>query len=171
MDTKYGPCFGMTRLERYERALKWNLNPPPEIGKFLKKCNVDEECLWHDRTLVHFPTVRPITFESDADSCLYADVLIIRRAAMYQNYMEQIPILTSRGSVIPSTLWMGLGKSIKKLYTQPLHYLTNIILKRLDNIIHRQASSHFHLANLWKMDPLYNNGFVDSIFPTLQHKS
>lgn len=49
MDTKYGPCFGMTRLERYERALKWNLNPPPEIEKFLKKCNVDEECLWHDR--------------------------------------------------------------------------------------------------------------------------
>jgi hypothetical protein len=149
-------------------------------------------------TLLHFCTVRPITFESHADSCLYADVLI-RRAAMYQDYMEQIPIPSSRGSVIPFTSWMGLGQSIKKLYGQPLHYLTNIILKqwdqmrigsedeyrRLDDIIHpckaeatiwlmeqvhRQASSHFHLANLWKKDPTHN-GFVDSIFPTLQATS
>jgi len=145
-------------------------------------------------TLLHFCTVGQITFESHADSCLYADVLI-RQAAMYQDYMEQIPIPSSQGSVIPFTSWMGLGQSIKKLYGQPLHYLTNIILKqwdqmrigsedeyrRLDDIIHpckaeatiwlmeqvhRQASSHLHLANLWKKDPMHN-GFVDSIFPTL----
>ncbi|CAJ2650933.1 unnamed protein product [Trifolium pratense] len=125
--------------------------------------------------------------------------VLIKRAAMYQDYMKQVPIPTSRGSVIPFTSWMGLGKSIKQLYGQPLHYLTNILLKqwdelrigsedeykRLDDIIHprkaeatiwimeeihRQTSSHFHIADLWKKDPLYN-GFVDSIFPTLQDTS
>ncbi|XP_045815303.1 uncharacterized protein LOC123908655 isoform X1 [Trifolium pratense] len=127
-----------------------------------------------------------------------SDVLI-RRAAMYQDYMEQIPIPSNRGSVIPFTSWMELGKSIKKLYGQPLHYLTNILLKqwdqmrigsedeykRLDDIIHpckaettiwlmeeihRQSISHLHLADLWKKDPMYN-GFIDSIFPTLQGTS
>ncbi|XP_024639344.1 uncharacterized protein [Medicago truncatula] len=148
-------------------------------------------------SIPNLPTTQsPISIPSiDINS---SDVLI-RRAAMYQDYMEQIPIPSSRGSVIPFTSWMGLGQSIKKLYGQPLHYLTNIILKqwdqmrigsedeyrRLDDIIHpckaeatiwlmeqvhRQASSHFHLANLWKKDPMYN-GFLDSIFPTLQATS
>jgi len=49
MNTAYGPCLGMTRLERYERAQKWGLKPPPKIGKFLKALDVDEECLLHDR--------------------------------------------------------------------------------------------------------------------------
>jgi hypothetical protein len=131
-------------------------------------------------------------------SCLYADVLI-RRAAMYQDYMEQIPIPSNRRSIIPFTSWMELGKSIKKLYEQPLHYLTNIMLKqwdqmrigsddeykRLDDIIHpckaentiwlmeeihRQSISHLHLAELWQKDPMHN-GFIDSIFPPLQGTS
>ncbi|CAK8539182.1 unnamed protein product [Lathyrus sativus] len=121
---------------------------------------------------------------------------LTRRAAMYQDYMKQIPIPTKRGSVIPFTSWMGLGKSIKQLYGQPLHYLTNVALmqwdqlrigsedewKPLDDIvhpckaeasiwlmeeIHRQTSSHFYIANLWKKDPMYS-GFVDSIFPKLE---
>ncbi|TKY71151.1 RDM1 protein [Spatholobus suberectus] len=124
---------------------------------------------------------------------------LIRRAEMYQDYMKQIPIPSHRGSVIPFTSWMGLGRSIKQLYGQPLHYLTNVLLKQwdqlrigsedeykpLDNIIHpckaeatiwlieeinRQTSSHFHIASLWQVDPMYY-GFVDSIFPTLVHTS
>jgi hypothetical protein len=27
----YGPCKGITRLERYERAVRFNLSPPEEI--------------------------------------------------------------------------------------------------------------------------------------------
>lgn len=132
------------------------------------------------------------------NSCLYAD-LLIRRAAMYQDYMKQIPIPSHRGSVIPFTSWMGLGRSIKQLYGQPLHYLTNILLKQwdqlrmdseeehkpLDNIIHpckaeasiwlveevhRQTPSHLHIAKLWKEDPMHH-AFVDSIFPTLEGSS
>ncbi|XP_020230147.1 protein RDM1 isoform X1 [Cajanus cajan] len=123
----------------------------------------------------------------------------IKRAEMYQDYMKQIPIPSHRGSVIPFTSWMGLGRSIKQLYGQPLHYLTNILLKQwdqlrigsedeykpLDNMIHpckaeatiwlveeihRQTSSPFHIASLWQVDPMYN-GFIDSIFPTLVHTS
>ncbi|KAK2371844.1 protein RDM1 [Trifolium repens] len=125
--------------------------------------------------------------------------VLIRRAAMYQDYMEQIPIPSNRRSIIPFTSWIELGKSIKKLYEQPLHYLTNIMLKqwdqmrigsedeykRLDDIIHpckaentiwlmeeihRQSISHLHLADLWKKDPMHN-GFIDSIFPPLQGTS
>ncbi|KAE9596474.1 hypothetical protein Lal_00007720 [Lupinus albus] len=48
--------------------------------------------------------------------------VLIKRAEMYQDYMKQIPIPSHRGSIIPFTSWMGLGRSIKQLYGQPLHY-------------------------------------------------
>ncbi|XP_030543456.1 protein RDM1 [Rhodamnia argentea] len=120
---------------------------------------------------------------------------LIKRAEMYQQYMNQISVPTGRGSVIPFTTWMGLGKSVKQLYGQPLHYLTNALLKQwdqerigsgaedvpLDMIIHpakaeamiwlveeihRRTSSHYYIAKLWKSDPLYHT-FVDSVFPEL----
>jgi len=88
---------------------------------------------------------------------------------------------------------------MKQLYGQPLHYLTNIQLKQWDQMrigsedeykpldiiihphkaeatiwiieeIHRQTTSHFHIASLWKVDSVYS-GFVDPIFPRLQHTS
>lgn len=31
LNYKYGPCTGLTRMERWDRALKLGLNPPPEI--------------------------------------------------------------------------------------------------------------------------------------------
>lgn len=124
---------------------------------------------------------------------------LARRAEMYQEYMKQIPIPAHRGSVIPFTSWMGLGKSIKQLYGQPLHYLTNILLKQWDQLrmgseeeyrpldtiihpckaeatiwlmeeVHRHTSSHYHIANLWLSDPMHH-AFVDSIFPQLRSKS
>ncbi|GLT54351.1 hypothetical protein SLA2020_275540 [Shorea laevis] len=110
---------------------------------------------------------------------------LIRRAEMYQEYMKQIPIPIHRGSVIPFTTWMGLGKSIKQLYGQPLHYLTNNLLKQWDQMrigsedehrpldtiihpckaeatiwlteeVHRSTSSHLHLAKLWLFDPMHH---------------
>lgn len=121
--------------------------------------------------------------------------MMIRRAQMYQNYMKQIPIPTLRGSVIPFNTWTGLSKSIKKLYGQPLHYLTNILLiqwdkmriggededRPLDTIfhpckaeaniwlieeVHRRTTSHHHLAKLWLSDPM-PHAFIDPIFPRL----
>lgn len=109
--------------------------------------------------------------------------------------MKRLSIPTQRGSVIPFTSWMGLGTSIKQLYGQPLHYLTNILLKQWDHLrigsededtpldivihpckaeanvwlveeLHRQTTSHHHLAKLWQSDPMHH-AFIDSIFPQL----
>ncbi|KAJ8768471.1 hypothetical protein K2173_021624 [Erythroxylum novogranatense] len=121
--------------------------------------------------------------------------LLIRRAAMYQEYMKSIPVPTQRGSVIPFSSWVGLGKSIKQLYGQPLHYLTNMLLKQWDEMrvgsndehlsldfmihpckaeasiwlveeIHRRTTSPSHVAKLWLANPMYH-AYVDSIFPQL----
>ncbi|OCF45040.1 hypothetical protein I317_01091 [Kwoniella heveanensis CBS 569] len=35
MTSSYGPCVGITRLQRWERAKKWGLNPPEEIRSIL----------------------------------------------------------------------------------------------------------------------------------------
>ncbi|EXB51132.1 hypothetical protein L484_009096 [Morus notabilis] len=120
---------------------------------------------------------------------------LIKRAELYQDYMKQIPIPTHRGSLIPFTSWMGLGKSIKQMYGQPLHYLTNVQLKHWDQLrigseeedrpldtivhpskaeatiwlleeVHRRTTSHYHIAKLWLLDPMHH-AFVDSIFPQL----
>jgi len=32
LTAKYGPCVGISRLERWERAHKWGLNPPEEVS-------------------------------------------------------------------------------------------------------------------------------------------
>ncbi|KAK1259703.1 Protein RDM1 [Acorus gramineus] len=112
---------------------------------------------------------------------------------MYHEYMMLIPIPINRGSVIPFTTWQGLARSLKQLYGQPLHYLTNILLKqwdksrievdeehqRLDDLIHpckaealiwlteevhRLTSSPHHVAKLWASDPMYHAS-IDPIFP------
>lgn len=117
---------------------------------------------------------------------------LIKRAEMYQEYMKQIPIPTKRSSIIPFTTWVGLGTSIKQLYGQPLHCLTNILLKQwdqsrfgtedeheqLDTIVHpckaeatiwlieevhRRVTSHHQVARVWQSDPMHH-AFVDSIF-------
>lgn len=127
-----------------------------------------------------------------------ADPFIIR-AESYQEYMKQIPIPSLRGSVVPFNSWTELGMSLKELYKQPLHYLTNIHLRRLDQIrigssdedvpldtiflpskaeasiwlmeeVHRISTSPSYLAELWRNDPFYHI-FVDSMSPNLPQKS
>ena len=34
LSASYGPCVGVTRLQRWERAKKWGLNPPEEVSDF-----------------------------------------------------------------------------------------------------------------------------------------
>ncbi|GIL80525.1 hypothetical protein Vretimale_16043 [Volvox reticuliferus] len=53
LQSKFGPCAGITRLERWERAQKFGLNPPAEIRNIIMAqggpgCEADC-CLWHDR--------------------------------------------------------------------------------------------------------------------------
>ncbi|KAJ6291831.1 hypothetical protein OIU76_023842 [Salix suchowensis] len=46
MNSAYGPCLGMSRLARWERAQRLGLNPPKEIEGLLKGKEVRSECLW-----------------------------------------------------------------------------------------------------------------------------
>ncbi|XP_011015765.1 PREDICTED: DNA polymerase delta subunit 4 [Populus euphratica] len=46
MNMAYGPCLGMSRLARWERAQRLGLNPPKEIEGLLKGERVRSECLW-----------------------------------------------------------------------------------------------------------------------------
>lgn len=57
--TKYGPCIGMTRLERWERAKELGLSPPADVQKVLQELLttsnkgpdelLENKCLWEDR--------------------------------------------------------------------------------------------------------------------------
>ncbi|CAN4092918.1 unnamed protein product [Withania somnifera] len=115
---------------------------------------------------------------------------------MYQEYMQMVPIPTEIGSVIPCNSWTGLATSIKKLFGQPLHYLTNLCMVQWDRLrigadnedesldmvihpttaeasiwrmedMHRRTSSPFYIARLWHGDPNYHV-YIDDIFPKLQ---
>ena len=49
---QYGPCVGLTRLDRWNRAQSLNLTPPKEIGIILaseqaKEDTTLQESLWH----------------------------------------------------------------------------------------------------------------------------
>lgn len=49
MQAEYGPCLGITRLERWERAEKFDLNPPAKVKEIIQAHINDEvykECLW-----------------------------------------------------------------------------------------------------------------------------
>jgi len=35
LTSEYGPCVGLSRLARWERAREWGLNPPPEVKEIL----------------------------------------------------------------------------------------------------------------------------------------
>lgn len=41
----YGPCLGLSRLDRWERAKSFGLNPPTDVEPILRS-KVRNECLW-----------------------------------------------------------------------------------------------------------------------------
>lgn len=50
MDMRFGPCLGITRLERWERAVRLGLNPPVELASLLRGgASVRPDCLWEGR--------------------------------------------------------------------------------------------------------------------------
>ncbi|XP_030208279.1 DNA polymerase delta subunit 4 isoform X1 [Gadus morhua] len=54
LDWKYGPCTGISRLQRWERAQVHGLNPPQEIRELLLRTNNDLQftrSLWSDYPL------------------------------------------------------------------------------------------------------------------------
>ncbi|XP_020084365.1 DNA polymerase delta subunit 4-like [Ananas comosus] len=49
MDMRYGPCIGLGRLQRWERAAAMGLNPPPDVARILQRPSAALECLWDGR--------------------------------------------------------------------------------------------------------------------------
>ncbi|XP_065054306.1 DNA polymerase delta subunit 4-like [Rhopilema esculentum] len=51
LEAEYGPCIGMRRLERWERANNFGLNPPKDVKRIIEENIHDDrylECVWHD---------------------------------------------------------------------------------------------------------------------------
>ncbi|KAK4732729.1 hypothetical protein R3W88_025717 [Solanum pinnatisectum] len=49
MNMVYGPCLGMNRLDRWERAKKLGMNPPTDVERLLRSNKICNECLWDGR--------------------------------------------------------------------------------------------------------------------------
>lgn len=138
-------------------------------------------------------SIDDISIVQPANEIISEEALVLRRAQMYQEYMKELPIPSERGAIIPFYSWTGFGKSTKQLYKQPLHYLTNICLKQLDQnrigaddedihldtIIHpakaevflwmmeethRLTTSPHRLATLWLKDSMHK-AFIDACVP------
>ncbi|CAN0857054.1 Protein RDM1 [Linum grandiflorum] len=150
-----------------------------------------------DSTHHHHQHLPPpeIELDSQATYACMCPEMITRNAEMYQEYMKALAVPSLRGSVIPCSSWMELGRSMKQLYGQPLHYLTNLNLRRWDDLrtgtehqhqpldfiihpskaettiwlveeIHRKTTSPHHLAKLWLSDPMHKR-FLDALVPHL----
>ena len=48
LNSEYGPCAGMTRLERWDRAQKWGLSPPQNVRDALL-AGAKGEGIWEGR--------------------------------------------------------------------------------------------------------------------------
>ncbi|KAJ7376130.1 DNA polymerase delta subunit 4 [Desmophyllum pertusum] len=54
LDSEFGPCIGITRLQRWERAKEYGLYPPEEVKTIISQHPNDEaftECVWYDANL------------------------------------------------------------------------------------------------------------------------
>ena len=49
MNMAYGPCTGLSRPERWQRAEAWGLKPPKEIEHLLKSGEASPNFLWNAR--------------------------------------------------------------------------------------------------------------------------
>mmetsp|Transcript_10715 Transcript_10715/g.66043 ORF Transcript_10715/g.66043 Transcript_10715/m.66043 type:complete len:104 (-) Transcript_10715:56-367(-) len=51
LDPRFGPCMGMTRIDRWERAEKLGLDPPPRVKTLLetRKYRGYQDCIWEGR--------------------------------------------------------------------------------------------------------------------------
>jgi DNA polymerase delta subunit 4 len=49
MNMAYGPCLGITRLERFERSRRLGLNPPMHVKNLLERVGGNPDALWEGR--------------------------------------------------------------------------------------------------------------------------
>ncbi|CAF3832761.1 unnamed protein product [Adineta steineri] len=54
LDMKFGPCTGIPRIDRYERAIRHELDPPVRVLELINNYPNDRQvthCIWRDYTL------------------------------------------------------------------------------------------------------------------------
>lgn len=52
LEIRFGPCIGLSRLQRWRRAERWGLDPPAKVLELLELMDPADElqqCLWHNR--------------------------------------------------------------------------------------------------------------------------
>ncbi|CAI0395206.1 unnamed protein product [Linum tenue] len=49
MNMAYGPCIGMTRMARWQRAQRLGLDPPGDVKNLLDSGKTETKSLWDDR--------------------------------------------------------------------------------------------------------------------------
>jgi len=49
MNMSYGPCLGLSRMERWQRAVGLGLNPSHQIKDILERAGGMPNCLWEGR--------------------------------------------------------------------------------------------------------------------------
>ncbi|BBN00319.1 DNA polymerase delta subunit 4 [Marchantia polymorpha subsp. ruderalis] len=49
MNMAYGPCLGITRMERWERATRLGLSPPSNVRDMIVNLEASQDCLWEGR--------------------------------------------------------------------------------------------------------------------------
>ncbi|CAI5479629.1 unnamed protein product [Closterium sp. Yama58-4] len=49
MDMAFGPCTGLSRMERWQRANRLGLNPPPHVRALLESASCREDSVWEGR--------------------------------------------------------------------------------------------------------------------------
>ena len=49
MDMHYGPCLGLKRLERWERAHRMGMQPPIQVKEIIERVSGAPTCVWEGR--------------------------------------------------------------------------------------------------------------------------
>ncbi|KAH9610871.1 hypothetical protein KSS87_016960 [Heliosperma pusillum] len=49
LNMAYGPCIGISRVDRWNRAKNWGMSPPKELEVLLQPGKVQMESLWDGR--------------------------------------------------------------------------------------------------------------------------
>ena len=49
MDMHYGPCLGLKRLERWERAHRMGMKPPIQVKEIIERVSGAPTCVWEGR--------------------------------------------------------------------------------------------------------------------------
>ncbi|KAL4289810.1 hypothetical protein GQ457_14G018750 [Hibiscus cannabinus] len=103
MNMAYGPCLGIPRLARWERAQRMGLNPPEEIGSLLKGGGEERlECLYGVETIAQFGVIF-LLFALGLEFSI-AKLRVVRAAAVLGGLLQIVLFMCLCG-ITASRVW------------------------------------------------------------------